>query len=124
MSLHPDEIIKLMRERDEAVAEVARLKTERDEARGAVREAFIDGARWGFFEAKGATMFPSELDEARDAAEARYPHAPWVHLERIKELDAEVARLRAALKEIRETAELDSCCCATCRIARKALEGK
>lgn len=67
-------------------AEIERLTKERDEAKTSSREAFVAGAKWWQFEKNGSTMFSSEVDQAENVAEERFPFAPWIHMIALKEL--------------------------------------
>lgn len=62
---------------------------ERDDARAAAINAFVQGTDWLRFQVTGATSFESERDEAAKVAEQRYPYIPRVHLEMLRDAEAQ-----------------------------------
>lgn len=86
-----------------ACVECERLAKERDDAKTLAVAAFVQGAAWARFQITGATAFPSENDEAEDAAKARYPFVPpfyRVELETVRALNEALRRRVRHLESI------------------------
>lgn len=66
---------------------------ERDEARALPFYAFVEGVRWWQFHSQGATIFPSERDEAEAEAKRRYPFAPHPFVVLLERERDELARI-------------------------------